>query len=106
MFIALRPTFTVSQLGEFSAPSSVESTTAGSLTSPLVSEIPNDQSQRAQTFPEQVPRARCLLRALLRTYGPACAISGVFKLIFDILQFAGPLLLKELAIFLQSSGDP
>ncbi|XP_026194197.1 multidrug resistance-associated protein 1-like, partial [Cyclospora cayetanensis] len=46
-----------------------------------------------------------LFRILWRTYGGICAGSALLKLVYDVLQFVGPVVLQQLILFLQQSSD-
>ncbi|CDJ43780.1 hypothetical protein ETH_00021865, partial [Eimeria tenella] len=46
-----------------------------------------------------------LLRVLVRAYGLTCLGSAFLKLIYDLLQFVGPLVLKQLIHFLQTPEE-
>lgn len=83
------------------AVSTEASETSTSLLSPAERENSNSISSTNNTTTSGIR----LFRVLCRTYGGTCLGSAFLKLVYDLLQFVGPVILQQIILFLQQSAD-
>ncbi|KAL8425677.1 hypothetical protein Efla_003997 [Eimeria flavescens] len=94
-----------SRAGPSSLTASTQSSeTAASLLSPADRERSRSISSSSGSSSSSSERVK-LLRVLWKAYGPTCLGSAAYKLVYDLLQFAGPVILQQIILFLQRSGE-
>lgn len=62
-----------------------------------------ENAWRSQVRPGNSPS---FFKALTAVFGPSFAFAGIFKIVNDILIFAGPILLAKLITFIQTPTEP
>ncbi|XP_062841096.1 multidrug resistance-associated protein 1 [Trichomycterus rosablanca] len=73
---------------------------------PEKKEQPAEESEILLTKAPQKNREASLLLALCGTFGPYFLVSSVYKIIHDVLMFAGPVILRLLIQFVNDSSAP
>ena len=68
--------------------------------------LPADETERDQTSSSHTGCSGVrLFTVLCKTYGSVLIGSALLKLVYDLLQFVGPVILQKLILYLQESSE-